>query len=273
MTDRYDRMFSVLAARGEGAFIPFVTLGDPDPGASHAVLEALVDGGADALELGLPFSDPVADGPVIQAAATRALAAGTRIAGCWELIARVRRRAPDLPIGLLVYANLVVRPGPAAFYAAAREAGVDSVLVADLPLAEAAPFEAAAIGAGIAPVLIAPPNASADRLAGIAARSRGYTYVTSRAGVTGDDRHDQADLAERIERLRTLGAPPPVVGFGISTPAAVRAVLAAGAAGAIAGSAVVRRLADPSLGQSGWARLRDFVAELKAATRPIVSRL
>lgn len=273
MSDRYERRFEALAARDEGALIPFVTLGDPDPGTARAVLAALVEAGADGLELGLPFSDPVADGPVIQAAAVRALDAGTGVDDCWALIREVREAAPELPIGLLVYANLVVRPGPDRFYRKARTAGVDSVLVADLPLDEAGPFEAAARAAGIAPVFIAPPNAGPGRLARIAARTRGYTYVTSRAGVTGDDDRARADLRQRLAALRALGAAPPVVGFGISTPLEVRAVLEAGAAGAIVGSAIVRRLAQAGAGADGLRAIRGFVAELKAATRPIPSRL
>jgi tryptophan synthase alpha chain len=268
MSDRYEALFRRLAGVREGAFIPFTVLGDPSPAASAGVLEALVAGGADALELGLPFSDPVADGPVIQAAGVRALAAGTRAADCWRLVAGVRAAHPALPIGLLVYANLVARPGPARFYAAAAEAGVDSVLIADLPLGEAAPFEAAALRAGIAPVFIAPPNAGPERLAAVAARTRGYTYVTTRAGVTGDARRDDDGLRDRLATLRRLGAPPPVLGFGIATPDQVRSALAAGAAGAIAGSAIVRRLAeagdDPGARERG---LRALVADLKAATR------
>ena len=267
MSDRYARLFQRLAADGEGAFIPFVTLGDPDPAAGADILTALVASGADALELGFPFSDPVADGPVIQAAATRALAAGTRAADCWRRIREVRESAPAIPVGLLVYANLVVRPGPDRFYASAREAGVDSVLIADLPLAEAEPFERAARRAGVAPVFVAPPNAPPKRLAEIARRSRGYVYVTRRAGVTGDPGRAAADLRERMAALRRLGAAPPVVGFGVSRPADVRQVLEAGAAGAIVGSALVRCLGTPTGPGAGLPALRALAADLKAATR------
>lgn len=268
MSDRYAALFGRLARRAEGAFIPFAMLGDPSPAAGASILAALEAGGADALELGLPFSDPVADGPVIQAAACRALAAGTRIADCWPVIAGVRAAHPGLPIGLLVYANLALHAGLDRFYGAARDAGVDSVLVADAPLDEAGPFEAAAARAGIAPVLIAPPNADPSRLARIAARARGFTYVTTRAGVTGADDRDHRGLAGRLAELRRLGAPPPVLGFGIATPAQVRSAMDAGAAGAISGSAVVRLAAahadDPAARD---AALRELVAAMKAATR------
>jgi tryptophan synthase alpha chain len=258
---RYASMFAQLAQASEGAFIPFAMLGDPTPDRSFAFIRTLAAAGADALELGLPFSDPIADGPVIQAAATRALAAGVRRADCWGIVRTIRDEFPELPIGLLVYANLVCHHGPAEFYGGAAEAGVDSVLVADLPVIESGPVADAARGHGIAPVFIAPPNADDARLAAIAAAGEAYTYVTSREGVTGADdrlRHDQSAL---IARLKAFGAPPPVLGFGISTPEQVRAALSMGAAGAISGSAVVR------LGATGG-DLEGFVREMKSATRP-----
>lgn len=264
---RYEAMFARLAARGEGAFIPFAMLGDPTPQGSAAVLEALVAGGADALELGIPFSDPVADGPVIQAAAVRALEAGTRLADCWALIRGVRERHPELPIGLLVYANLVAHRDLDLFYREAAAAGVDSVLVADLPVDAAGEFIAAAESHGIEPVFIAPPNADDARLARIAAASQGYTYVVTREGVTGADdtlRHDSSGL---LARLKALGAPPPVLGFGISTPDHVRQGLAMGAAGVISGSAVVRVVAASAVPAGTRHRnLEDFVQGMKAAT-------
>lgn len=253
-------MFERLARAREGAFIPFVMLGDPDPARSAAVVRSLAAAGADALELGLPFSDPIADGPVIQAAATRALAAGTRRSDCWAIVQAIRREYPELPVGLLVYANLVCHRAPAEFYGEAATAGVDSVLVADLPVSEAEPVAAAARERGIAPVFIAPPNADAARLKAIAAAGEGYTYVTSREGVTGADqqlRHNQSAL---IEVLRSFGAPPPVLGFGISNPEQVRAALRMGAAGVISGSAVVRRVAEGG-------DVAAFVREMKQATR------
>jgi tryptophan synthase alpha chain len=226
MITRYAGMFRRLERQGEGAFIPFAMLGDPDPDKSLAAIRTLVSSGGDALELGLPFSDPVADGPVIQAAAARALANGVRQADCWRMVAELRREFPDLPIGLLVYANLVCHREPKSFYAAAREAGVDSVLVADLPVFESAGVAAAARAHGIAPVFIAPPNADEPRLAAIAAAGDAYTYVTSREGVTGTDETVRRDQSGLIARLRHHGAPPPVLGFGIASPAQVRAALA-----------------------------------------------
>ncbi len=257
---RYAAMFRELGDRGEGAFIPFAMLGDPDPARSLAAIRTLASSGADALELGLPFSDPVADGPVIQAAAARALKHGVRRADCWKIVTQVREEFPTLPIGLLIYANLVLhRSEPNQFYADAAGAGVDSVLVADLPVIESAEIAAAARAHGIAPVFIAPPNADDDRLAAIAAAGEAFTYVTSREGVTGADDQLRRDQSELIGRLKALGAPPPVLGFGISTPVHVRAALAMGAAGAISGSAVVRRIAEGD-------NVAAFVRQMKAAT-------
>jgi tryptophan synthase alpha chain len=257
---RYARMFERLGGAREGAFIPFAMLGDPDPARSVAALRAMVRGGADALELGLPFSDPIADGPVIQAAAARALAAGVRRQDCWSIVAQLRADRPELPVGLLVYANLVCHRPPEQFFAEAGAAGVDSVLVADLPVLESAPVADAARGAGIAPVFIAPPNADAARLRAIAGAGEGYTYVTSREGVTGADERLRRDKSALIEALKQLGAPPPVLGFGISKPEHVRAALAMGAAGAISGSAVVRLVAEAG-------DVERFVREMKDATR------
>lgn len=255
---RYRTMFERLEAAGEGAYGAFVMLGDPDPETSATILDALVEGGADMLELGIPFSDPIADGPVIQAAAGRALAAAVTPAHCFALLRDFRARHPDVPVGLLTYANLVCARGRDFFYRAAAEAEVDSVLVADVPMCEAEPFIEAARGAGIAPVLIAAPNTPPERLERIAAEGEGYTYCVARAGVTGAD-SEVRFAGGVIAALRAAGAPPPVLGFGISEPEHVRLALRAGAAGVISGSAIVDRLAR---GED----VRGFLREMKAAT-------
>ena len=197
---RYAAMFDRLGRTGEGAFGAFLMLGDPDFAASAALLDAVVEGGADMVEVGIPFSDPVADGPVIQAAAVRALGGGATPADCFALLKAFRARHPEVPVGILTYANLVLARGRDAFYRAAAEAGVDSVLVADVPFMEAAPFVAAAGAAGVDPVLIAAPNTPAGTLAGIARAGRGYTYCVARAGVTGADAEVRFD-AEMLARL------------------------------------------------------------------------
>ncbi|MBL4850267.1 MAG: tryptophan synthase subunit alpha [Planctomycetes bacterium] len=263
---RYSAMFERLAQEKAGAFVPFVTLGDPTPELSAKVLRALIRGGADALELGIPFSDPAADGPTIQLASQRALQAGVTPDDCWDLIAGVRAESPDLPIGLLVYANLVVSPGLDSFYARAAEAGVDSVLIADVPTLEIAPFAAAAERHGVAPVLIAPTNLSDERLEVVASVGQGYTYVVTRKGVTGADDSVCFEHASLLAKLEQAGAPPPIFGFGISKPEHVRAALASGAAGTISGSAVVRHIQEATSDAALLEALEAFVASMKAAT-------
>lgn len=268
MTGRYAERFAALRAQGEGAFVPFVVLGDPDLATSARMLRLVVEAGADMLEVGIPFSDPVADGPVIQAAAARALRAGARPADCFALLREFRSEEPSIPIGLLVYANLVVARSIDGFYGAAAAAGADSVLVADVPVRESEPFVTAARAHGIAPVFIAPPNADAARLDAIARLSEGYTYVVTRRGVTGMDQRIREASAELIAALAERGGAPPVLGFGISRPDHVRSALAMGAAGAIAGSAIVSRIArPPERDQAPDEELRAFVAAMKAATR------
>jgi tryptophan synthase alpha chain len=265
---RYAAMFDGCAERGEGAFGAYLMLGDPDPAASAAYLDALVEGGADMVELGIPFSDPVADGPVIQAAAVRALAAGVRTADCLAMIADFRVRHPKVPVGILTYANIVAARGIERFAAELAEAGADSLLVADVPTLEAQPYFDAARKAGIDLVMIAAPNTPLPTLERIAALSSGYTYCVARTGVTGADRAMELDHGALFDALARAGAPPPVLGFGISTPDHVRQGLASGAAGVISGSAVVQRM------ESGQPidELRAFVAAMKSATK-LASRI
>jgi tryptophan synthase alpha chain len=231
---RYAAMFGRLD--GEAALGAFLMLGDPDLETSAWHLDALVEAGADMIEVGIPFSDPVADGPVIQAAASRALAAGVRVGDCFDLIAALRERHSDVPIGILTYANIVV--ARAGFMREAAEAGADSLLIADVPALEAEPFAREIEQAVIEPVLIATANTPDTTLRRIATLSKAYTYCVSRAGITGTHAGGEFD-SRLIARLKEAGAPPPVFGFGISQPAHVRAALSAGAKGVICGSAIV----------------------------------
>lgn len=257
---RYAAMFDKLAARAEGAFGGFLMLGDPDFETSAELLDALVAGGADMVEVGIPFSDPVADGPVIQAAARRALEAGVRVADCFRLIAGFRARHPEVPIGILTYANLVCARGRETFFfPSAVEAGADSLLVADLPAREAEPWTIEMREAGLDPVLIAAANTPPETIREIARLSSAFTYCVTRAGITGVHAQAQFDRA-LLDALRLAKAPPPVFGFGISKPEHVAAAMAAGAAGVISGSAIVALAAEG--GDVGR-----LVAELKAATR------
>jgi tryptophan synthase alpha chain len=260
---RYATMFE--RAHNRGVFGAFVMLGDPDAESSLGILSALAREGADMIEVGIPFSDPVADGPTIQAAAERALRHGVTPDRCFELLAEFRTRNPEIPVGVLTYANIVVSRGRDAFYRKCAAAGVDSVLVADLPAIEATSFAETAREHGIAPVLIAAPNTPRPTLERIARLGGGYTYCVARAGVTGTERQMTLNHGALFEALGDYGAPPPVLGFGISTPAHVRSAIEAGAAGVIAGSAIVK-LIDSEGGSLD--RLSRFVAEMKAACFP-----
>ncbi|WP_019025950.1 tryptophan synthase subunit alpha [Colwellia piezophila] len=271
---RYQTAFANLKEKNERAFIPFVMIGDPNAEQSFAVIKSLIDAGADALELGIPFSDPSADGITIQRAALRALGAGINTDICIELLKQVRAYAPQIPIGLLLYGNLVFARGIDSFYRDMSDAGVDSVLIADVPIRESEPFREAALKHGVAPIFIAPPNASDDTLRAVSSYSRGYTYVLSRAGVTGVDNAESpknsvtSTAHKLIESLVKYHAAPPVLGFGISTPQQVKAALQAGALGAISGSAVVKIIEDNLTDNSKMiAELSNFVSDMKAATR------
>ncbi|MDY0972436.1 tryptophan synthase subunit alpha [Siccibacter turicensis] len=266
--ERYEQLFSDLAARKEGAFVPFVTLGDPSIEQSLNIIETLIEAGADALELGIPFSDPLADGPTIQNAALRAFAAGVTPGQCFEMLATLRAKHPTIPIGLLMYANLVFSNGVDEFYARCAQVGVDSVLIADVPVEESAPFRQAAMRHNIAPIFICPPNADDDLLRQIASYGRGYTYLLSRAGVTGAENRASLPLGHLVDKLKEYHAAPPLQGFGISEPSQVRDALGAGAAGAISGSAVVK-IIEKNLGDRSamLAELKAFGSAMKAATR------
>jgi tryptophan synthase alpha chain len=259
---RYASMFERLREQGEGAFGAFLMLGDPDVETCASLLDAVVDGGADMVEVGIPFSDPVADGPVIQAAAVRALKAGTRVDDCFSLLAEFRSRHANVPIGILTYANLLSARGRERFFADAADAGVDSILVADVPTLEAEPYSDSAKEAGIDLVMIAAPNTPGQTLTRVARLCSGYTYCVARAGVTGERQELALEHDQLFSTLRSVDAPPPVLGFGISTPDHVRQALDAGAAGVISGSAIVRIAVE-----KGPEAVRDFVSEMKAATR------
>lgn len=266
--ERYETLFKQLKERKEGAFVPFVTLGDPSPEQSLKIIDTLIEAGADALELGIPFSDPLADGPTIQNATLRAFAAGVTPIQCFEMLAAIRQKHPTIPIGLLMYANLVFSRGIDEFYAQCEKAGVDSVLVADVPVEESAPFRQAALRHNVAPIFICPPNADDELLRQIASHGRGYTYLLSRAGVTGAENRAALPLHHLVEKLTEYNAAPPLQGFGISAPEQVAAAIDAGAAGAISGSAIVK-IIEKNVDKPAVMldELGAFVRAMKAGTR------
>lgn len=269
-----NRLQRVVRARneaGQAAFVPFLVAGDPTAEQSLEVADALVTAGADALEIGFAFSDPPADGPVIQAASLRALRAGATTAGAFEILAAIRRRH-DVPVSLLVYVNLVVQRGVDAFYARCAEVGVDAVLLADVPLEEAAPFVAAARAHGVAPVFIGSALSDERRLSRIAgfADDGAYLYAVARVGITGEKTAIDPRLAPTLQRLRQAVPLPVLAGFGISTPEHVAAVRDAGADGVIVGSALVRHLekAPPDEAIAAIGAHARVLAEAAHAPRP-----
>ena len=266
--NRYDQCYAELDAKGEAAFIPFTVLGDPDLETSLAIMETMVGANADALELGFPFSDPLADGPTIQDAMDRALASGVTPRDCLDLIKRFRTSHDSVPIGLLVYANLVHSFGVDEFYAACAQAGVDSVLVADVPVRESQEFAKVADQHGVAPVLLCPPNIDEQSLEQVAASGRGYTYLLSRAGVTGTNVAAGAPVEHLLKELDRLNAARPMLGFGISKPEHVTGAISAGAKGVIVGSAIVKII---EANQGNVTQLRqslgEYIQTMKAATK------
>ncbi|APC92406.1 MULTISPECIES: tryptophan synthase subunit alpha [Francisella] len=267
MTSRYTTLFESLAKKNQGAFIPFVTIGDPNKDLSFEIIEALIQSGADALELGIPFSDPLADGPTIQEANIRALNSGITPDDCFEILAKIRHKYPVIPIGLLLYANLVYANGIEKFYNKCFAAGVDSILIADIPAHESKDFREVAEKVGIAQIFIAPPDANEITLEQIAKIGSGYTYLLSRVGVTGTETAANMPVEEVLVKLKQYNAPKPILGFGISKPAQVQQAIKAGATGAISGSATVKiiqnNLADKTKMLS---ELKNFVKAMKAAT-------
>ncbi|MDH2925370.1 tryptophan synthase alpha chain [Nicoletella semolina] len=266
---RFDTLFHKLKAKNEGAFVPFVTLCDPDFERSFEIIETLIANGADALELGFPFSDPLLDGPVIQAANKRALDAGHSTESCFNLMVKIREKYPDIPIGLLLCANLVFVPSAAEFFARCAKTGVDAVLIADLPVAYAQEFADEAKEHGIQLVFICPPNADSITINKIAIFTGGYTYLVSRAGVTSAENQQHAsNLANLVDLLKRSDAAPILQGFGIAKPEQVKEALNLGCDGAISGSAIVKIIEKNLENQTALlTELGQFIREMKAATR------
>lgn len=241
---RIDACFARLKASGRKALIPFITAGDPSLEATVPVMHALVAAGADVIELGVPFSDPMADGPTIQRASERALARGAGMRFVLEAVAQFRRTDDTTPVVLMGYLNPVEIRGAEAFADAALAAGVDGVLLVDLPPEEAADLQAAFARTGLSLVLLASPTTPASRIQRLCADASGYLYYVSFNGVTGAaDLLDVSAAGQRLRQLRAASAVPVVAGFGIKD-AASAAAMAVDADGVVVGSALVAVLAE-----------------------------
>jgi tryptophan synthase alpha chain len=252
--------FERLRAEGRCALMPFLTAGDPNLATTRAALLALQKAGADLVELGIPYSDPLADGPVIQAAAGRALAAGTTLAGVLELLSSLKGEL-ELPVVLFTYSNPLLNCGMESFCQQAAAAGAAGLLVPDLPLEEAERLSPIAAEAGLDLVLLVAPTTPPQRMARIVAASRGFTYLVSVTGVTGERSQMETRVAGLVQQIKALGSTPVAVGFGISGVEQAVQVRDWGADGAIVGSALVKRmaLAEPV------AAAQQFCSELRTA--------
>lgn len=264
---RYNDTFARLSGRREGALIPFVVLGDPDFETSQKILGVLCEK-ADILELGFPFSDPIADGKRIQAADQRALSAGISVEKCFELIKGVRAKNPSIPIGLLLYYNLVYTNGCGNFLKRAKDAGVDGILIADMPVEESGAIAKLCRKIGIEQIFIVAQTTDGKRMKKILRVAAGFVYVVGVLGVTGE-RRDVGDAAlETIRRAKAASRIPVCMGFGISEPSHVEKVIRAGADGAIIGSAleavIERNLGDR---EKMIAEISAFIEKLKGATK------
>ena len=250
---RIGERFATRRAEGKPAFVAFLTAGDPSLDRTVEVAVELHAAGADVLELGVPFSDPLADGPVIQRASERALARGVTLSGVLDAVRRIRARC-DLPLLLFSYYNPLLQYGLDRLACAAKEAGVDGVLVTDLPPEEAGEWIAAARGSGLDTVFLASPTSPPERLKQVAEASRGFVYAISRTGVTGERQALSEDARPLVAGLRALTDVPVALGFGLGTPERVKDA-AAVADGVVVGSALVRFLEEHPEGDLG-ARVR-----------------
>ena len=240
---RIEQTFAALKTEQRTALIPFITAGDPSPAATVAIMHALVKAGADVIELGVPFSDPMADGPVIQRASERALAQGVGLRDVLAMTAEFRKTNAATPIVFMGYANPIEAMGQVKFVEAARDAGVDGVLVVDYPPEEAVEFSALLGANGLAPIFLLSPTTPETRIAAVAKLARGYVYYVSLKGVTGAANLDAADVAEKLVAIRRHIAIPVGVGYGIRDGASAKAVGKVADA-VVIGSALVQAIAD-----------------------------
>lgn len=241
MQDRFKTQFASLAAAGKSALIPYTLLGYPDRATSNAAARTMIEAGASALELGMAFSDPVADGPVLQNAAHHVVKSGFSTSTAFDTLADVRALSNDIPIAILVYFNTVLSFGIEAFFKRAQECGADAVLIVDLPPGQpqSTLVTRAAQSAGVKQIFIISPATKSERLAVILENAGAFVYVVSRLGTTGCQERYSSDLQKTIETLQARTNLPACVGFGISTPEQARGMLDLGAKGVITGSRVI----------------------------------
>jgi tryptophan synthase alpha chain len=259
---RIQQTFERIRTAGRGGLVAYLTAGDPDPETSAAIVTEVARAGADVLEIGVPFSDPLADGPVIQRATERALAAGMTLRGSLDLVRRVRQDI-DTPIVLFTYANPVLRMDPRTFAKTAADAGADGVLILDYPVEEAEPLRRPIVDAGLDPIFLVSPTTTDERMRTSSELGRGFLYVISRLGVTGMRDSLAADVPALLARVRAASRLPIAVGFGISTPEQVAQACRAADA-AVVGSGLVDTIARNGDSRKAWERASEYVKWLKS---------
>lgn len=267
--NRVNATFRRLAQKGERALVCYVVAGYPDVRSTPAVIDALVAGGADIIELGIPFSDPIADGPTIQQASHMALESGVTPEKALAVAREVRKRHPDLPVLAMTYSNILVHAGLGSFMDKAQAAGVDGFILPDMPVEEAGEYLAEAKKRGLATVFLASPNTPDARLQRIIDSSSGFMYLVSVYGITGARKTFEGYTLDAVRRARRAagGKIPVGVGFGISTPAHARFMRDAGADAIIVGSAIADRIGKGKNKRAMLAGLKSFAASLKKACR------
>ena len=265
--NRIDALFDRLRIENRAAMVAYITGGDPSLEASAEVAVSLGQSGVDILELGIPFSDPLADGATIQAAAGRAIAAGATVAGILGMIREIRRHS-DMPIVLFTYLNPVYTYGYERFQQDAAAAGADGILLLDLPPSEASQNQELAASTGLRTIRLIAPTTPEERLQEITDASEGFIYYVSREGVTGEQSNLASDIAARVATIRALTKVPVAVGFGISNPEQAAAV-AALADGVVVGSAIVRRIGEIGNAPDLPARIADFVRPIAEAVHGV----
>jgi len=262
---RIEERFAQLAKKNETALIPFITAGDPSRSTTEALVLAMVEAGADLIELGVPFSDPLAEGPTIQRSSERSLSAGTSLNSILELVSRLRPQG-EIPLILMGYANPVFTMGDERFAKLAAEVGIDGIIIPDLPPEEGEQIYATCNEQGVDGILLAAPTTTPDRLTMLAEKSRGFLYYVSLTGVTGARSEMAAGVEEGVRAAQSAGDVPVCVGFGISTPDQAAAV-AGYADGVVVGSAIVDRVGAASSTDEAVESVATFVAEMKAPLR------
>lgn len=268
MQNRITKKFAELAGKDERALVCYVVAGYPDIRTSQQVIDNLIKGGADMIEIGIPFSDPIADGPTIQAASTFALERGITPEKALELAKTVRKKHPAVPLLAMTYFNILVRPGVEKFMSQAKSCGIDGFILPDVPVEEAKEYSAAASKLDLATVFLASPNTTQARLQKIIGSSSGFLYLVSVYGITGARKSFEDYTLNAIKSVKQAaeGKVPVAVGFGISTPAHARFMIGAGADAVIVGSAIIDRIAK-SRGKKMLSGLEQFAVSMKRACK------